>query len=159
MGILEAPGGTIDQIGQVGRVSRSTLYSRTRRRIGYWIIMVALAPVAAIMIVPFVWMYLSSFKRPVEILRPTITWLPETFYTQGYVRNVAGGGDPGRIREQPVRVGRFDNCGAPNERPGWLYLREEELLRKKRAFRVCSQHHHGPRSSCSSFPRSFSTSS
>ena len=85
MGVLEAPRGTIDEIGQVGRVSRSTIYSRTRRRIGYWIIMVALAPVAAIMLVPFFWMYISSFKRPVEILRPTITWLPETFYTQGYV--------------------------------------------------------------------------
>ncbi|MCY4110128.1 MAG: carbohydrate ABC transporter permease [Chloroflexi bacterium] len=85
MGVLRTNSESLPAAEPGGRVSQSTFYSRTRRRIGYWAILIGLIPGAAIMFIPFFWMYISSFKTPKEILQPSITWLPKTFYTAGYV--------------------------------------------------------------------------
>ncbi len=85
MGILRPDAAPLPAAEPSVRVSRSTVYSRTRRRIGYWAILVGLIPGAAVMFIPFFWMYISSFKTPKEILQPNITWFPKTLYTAGYV--------------------------------------------------------------------------
>lgn len=85
MGILRPNAESLPAVEPGVRVSQSTFYSRTRRRIGYWAILIGLIPGAAVMFIPFFWMYISSFKTPKEILQPSITWLPKTFYTAGYV--------------------------------------------------------------------------
>jgi ABC-type glycerol-3-phosphate transport system permease component len=49
-----------------------------------WVALGVLVPLAFVMVVPFVWMYLSSFKTPLEILQPRMTLLPRTIQLEAY---------------------------------------------------------------------------
>jgi multiple sugar transport system permease protein len=81
MGILDA--GVVHRSSSVG-TRGSRRIARVRQRADVWIALGLLVPLAIVMVVPFVWMYLSSFKTPVEILRPQMTFLPKTFQFGAY---------------------------------------------------------------------------
>ena len=56
--------------------SKSTFASRTRRNLAAWLIIIFLFPLSVATALPFVWMYISSFKTPAEIVAREITWWP-----------------------------------------------------------------------------------
>ena len=42
--------------------------------------------VAAVMLIPFIWMLSASFKQNTEIFRKPFQWLPEIFRIENYTR-------------------------------------------------------------------------
>lgn len=68
----------------VAASSLSTFRSRLRRDVAAWVLVIVFLPVSIAAALPFMWMYLSSFKTPSEIHSLTITWLPSEFYMEGY---------------------------------------------------------------------------
>ena len=68
----------------VATSSLSTVRSRLRRDIAAWALVIVFLPVSIAAALPFIWMYLSSFKTPTEIHSLTITWFPSEFYLEGY---------------------------------------------------------------------------
>ena len=84
MGVLRGP--TDAAVALEGRASRSTFRTRARRQLGAWTVIAGLAPIAILVSIPFVWMYLSSFKTSAEILAREMTWFPSEFHTQNYVQ-------------------------------------------------------------------------
>ena len=56
--------------------SKSTFASRTRRSLVAWLIIIFLLPLSLSTAIPFIWMYISSFKTPMEIIAREITWWP-----------------------------------------------------------------------------------
>ena len=85
MGVLGGPAGAGEgAVALERRVSRTTLGSRVRRNIGAWLIVAGILPLAILVAIPFVWMYLSSFKTPAEIVAREITWFPSELFLQNY---------------------------------------------------------------------------
>ena len=85
MGVLGGPAGAGEgAVALERRVSRTTLGSRARRNIGAWLIVAGILPLAILVAIPFVWMYLSSFKTPAEIVAREITWFPSELFLQNY---------------------------------------------------------------------------
>ncbi len=64
--------------------SLSTFRSKLRRDVAGWVLVSVFLPVSLAAALPFIWMYLSSFKTPSEIHSLTITWWPSRFYMEGY---------------------------------------------------------------------------
>ncbi len=87
MGVLGGPVDSGDGAVSIGdRRSRSTVFSRARRNLSSWLIIIGLLPLAIIVATPFVWMYLSSFKTPAEIVAREVTWFPSEFYWTNYTQ-------------------------------------------------------------------------
>ena len=85
MGVLGGPAGADEgAVALDSRVSRSTLGSRVRRELTGWLIVAGLLPMAILVAIPFVWMYLSSFKTPAEIIARKVTWFPSELFLQNY---------------------------------------------------------------------------
>lgn len=87
MATLGGPGGVgSGAVGPDVTISRSTFYSKARRDMGAWLIVIGIMPLAIIVAVPFVWMYISSFKSAAEIVSREITWFPSEFYWTNYTQ-------------------------------------------------------------------------
>lgn len=85
MGVLGDPADTLDAAVIGRQTSLSTFGSRTRANLASTIIIVALVPLAVMAGLPFIWIYISSFKTDMEIFSPTLVWFPSTFYYDGYI--------------------------------------------------------------------------
>jgi ABC-type glycerol-3-phosphate transport system permease component len=73
-----------ERISTSGRV-RAFTARRLAGRMGKILLWVAVVFGAAIMVLPFVWMVLTSLKHDYEVLRLPITWLPDQFlYLKNY---------------------------------------------------------------------------
>ena len=68
----------------VATSSLSTFRSKLRRDVVGWALVIVFLPVSIAAALPFIWMYLSSFKTPSEIHSLTITWWPSQFHLEGY---------------------------------------------------------------------------
>ena len=55
-------------------------FLRTKQRIISWILTALVVSGAILMFMPFLWMFLTSLKRPEEILRVPLTFLPDHFF-------------------------------------------------------------------------------
>ena len=85
MGVLGDPADTLDAAVIGRQTSLSTFGSRARANIAGTIIVVALIPLSVMAALPFIWIYISSFKTDMEIFSPTLVWFPSTFYYDGYI--------------------------------------------------------------------------
>ena len=87
MGVLGGPAGVGEgAVSFGGQKSQSTFASRARRQMASWIIIAGIFPLAVLVAVPFVWMYLSSFKTPAEIVSRELTWFPAEFHWTNYIQ-------------------------------------------------------------------------
>lgn len=84
MGVLGDPSETL-AAGVGNRASLSTFGSKTRSQFGSWVIIAAFVPISIAVSLPFVWMYVSSFKTNPEIFSPTLVWWPSTLHVKGYI--------------------------------------------------------------------------
>ncbi len=57
---------------------------RKKRKIALWLITAAMLLVSISMLIPFLWMLSSSFKRPVDIFTYPIKWIPDYLYLDNY---------------------------------------------------------------------------
>ncbi len=82
MGILGTRSAT--SAATVATSSLSTFRGRLRRDVAAWVLVIVFLPVSIAAALPFIWMYLSSFKTPAEIHSLTITWWPSRIHLEGY---------------------------------------------------------------------------
>ena len=59
---------------------RRETYLRIKRKAISWILTALVVSGALLMLFPFLWMFLTSLKRPEEILRVPLTFLPDQFF-------------------------------------------------------------------------------
>ncbi|MHB0875792.1 MAG: carbohydrate ABC transporter permease [Anaerolineae bacterium] len=67
---------------------------RTRLLIGKVLLVLVLLVVAVIMVMPFYWMLLTSFKTRFEVFKYPIQWLPAVWHFENYPQALAEGGFP-----------------------------------------------------------------
>ena len=102
--------------------------SHLARNRGASVLAIVILPFALAAALPFVWIYISSFKTDLEILSPTLVWWLSSSYIDGYIYIIENTDIFRGIYKYHDRVFCCSYPLGNNKPAGWVPVRKEAIL-------------------------------